>query len=137
MLIFNLTYHLTLTNHYLYFLQMSSSKQSGAKDLSTNILIQVILISHTHRYFIRWQDHYKWYGSESAISNDQTLLTDPKECKRQQERGRYAQLSYQRKNELLKKHREAHQRKKIIADFVDVEHGQIGSRQCTLCKKVL
>ncbi|CAL4989369.1 unnamed protein product [Urochloa decumbens] len=63
-------------------------------------------------------------------SSDQPLLTDPKERKRQRERNRYAQMSHQRKDELLKKRREAHQQKKVIANLIDVKHyGQMGLEQ--------
>ena len=41
------------------------------------------------------------------ISGDQPSLTNPKERKRKRERDRYAQLSDQQKDELLRKRREA------------------------------
>ena len=41
--------------------------------------------------------------SGPIISGDQPLLTDPKKRKRKRERDRYAQLSDQQKDELLKK----------------------------------
>ena len=41
------------------------------------------------------------------ISGDQPPLTDPKERKRKRERDRYAKLSDQQKDELLRKRREA------------------------------
>ena len=59
--------------------------------------------------------------SGPMISGDQPPLTDPKERERKRERDRYAQLSDQQKDKLLKKRREARQQKKVLQ----------GEQQCT------
>ncbi|WVZ77124.1 hypothetical protein U9M48_025024 [Paspalum notatum var. saurae] len=60
----------------------------------------------------------------------QPPLMDPKERKRQRERDRYAQLSSNQKDELLRKCREARQQKKVVVSHVNVKHhGQIRSKQ--------
>jgi hypothetical protein len=53
-------------------------------------------------------------NSWPTTSGNQLPLMDPKERKRQWERDRYAQPSNQQKDELLKKYREARQRKKVM-----------------------
>jgi hypothetical protein len=52
---------------------------------------------------------------------------DPKERKKQRERDRCAQLSCHQKDELLRKRREAHRQKKVVASLVvNVQnHGQM------------
>ncbi|XP_062209464.1 uncharacterized protein LOC133911281 [Phragmites australis] len=55
----------------------------------------------------------------------QPQLLDPKERKRQRDRDRYAQMSVERKEELLKKRREARQQKKV-ATISNVERHQPG-----------
>ncbi|WVZ58305.1 hypothetical protein U9M48_008588 [Paspalum notatum var. saurae] len=63
----------------------------------------------------------------SSVSGPTTFgvqppLKDPKERKRQRERDRYAQLSSDQKNELLRKRREARQKKKVAATHVNAKH---------------
>ena len=65
------------------------------------------------------------------ISIVQPSLMDPKERKRQRERDRYAQLSFQQKDDLLKRRREARQQNKVVAIFVIKvqHHGQMEPKQ--------
>lgn len=53
---------------------------------------------------------------ETIESNSQP--PDPRERRRQRDRDRYAQMSDQKKGEVLKKHREARQQKKAATSLV-------------------
>jgi hypothetical protein len=81
--------------------------------------------------FFRSQDHNEANnGSGSITSIDKTLLRDPKEWKRQRERERYAQLSNQQKDELLKKRRKNRQQKTVLVDltFEQIEARRANAR---------
>ena len=64
-------------------------------------------------------------GGHTTSNAQQPQLLDPKERKRQRDRDRYAQMSVERKEELLKKRREARQQKKV-ATISNVERHQPG-----------
>jgi hypothetical protein len=132
----------------MYFLEMDSSIQyeehSPLKDLSstTNTSnIDQLLSTYVHLtsyYATKYKLCYFLAGdnihndSGAMTSGDQSALTNPKERKRQRERDRYAQLSDQQKDELLKKCREARGRKKVMqGDMGSYEKFSEGELQCT------
>lgn len=70
----------------------------------------------------------KTNANGSTTSSVKQPLMDYRERKRQRERDRYAQLSCNQKDELLKKCREARQQKRVVATHVNAEQqGQMGS----------